>query len=191
MRLPFALLTTMSAVHALHAAQPLLPRRRIPQCTATSNDGDALTRQELRQAILVREREIKREARDAVTGVLTTVELEVLDSDIGQILQASDLNGDGKIQSNELQLALAQWEELAAGKVRALESEPPRVGPWKVAGELLGGTAAISTRRALDEELQLERAARLVELPVMFSDEDDGSFDFERWYATRFSACSS
>ena len=189
---------------------PCAARSRPAFCVAANDANEALSRQELRGAILAREREIKREARDAMTGQLTTIELEVLDADVAQvatlrlqpmtylmvamltcpvfepsrgtqILEASDLNGDGKIQDSELQLALASWDKLATIKLRELESNPPPFSAWKILGDLVGGDAAKTTRRALDEELQLEKAARLVELPVMFSGEDDGSFDFERW----------
>mmetsp|Transcript_24279 Transcript_24279/g.77936 ORF Transcript_24279/g.77936 Transcript_24279/m.77936 type:complete len:307 (-) Transcript_24279:368-1288(-) len=172
-----------------HAAfAPLSPARCIRQHQMTegrSGGVEGLSRLQLRRAIAERERGVRRQFRDRTTGGTSDVELEVLETDLDRILQASDLNGDGRIQPTEQQAAFSQWEQIASAKLRELEAEPPPVSAWTVAARLLTGEAARSTRAALDEELALERAAKLVELPVMFSEENGGSFDFERWNVHR------
>ncbi|KAL1512201.1 hypothetical protein AB1Y20_005465 [Prymnesium parvum] len=55
-------------------------------------------------------------------------------------------------------------------------SRPPRRPP---------PLAKAGHRLTISEELTLERQATLVELPVMFSDELETSFDFERWDSHR------
>ena len=139
-----------------HAAfAPLSPGRcaRQHQMTEDRSGGvEGLSRLQLRRAIAERERAVRRQFRDRTTGGTSDVELEVLETDLDRILQASDLNGDGRIQPTEQQAAFSQWEQIASAKLRELESEPPPVSAWTVAARLLTGEAARSTRAALDEE---------------------------------------
>ena len=139
-----------------HAAfAPLSPARCIRQHQMTegrSGGVEGLSRLQLRRAIAERERAVRRQFRDRTTGGTSDVELEVLETDLDRILQASDLNGDGRIQPTEQQAAFSQWEQIASAKLRELEAEPPPVSAWTVAARLLTGEAARSTRAALDEE---------------------------------------
>mmetsp|Transcript_16625 Transcript_16625/g.54141 ORF Transcript_16625/g.54141 Transcript_16625/m.54141 type:complete len:186 (-) Transcript_16625:21-578(-) len=139
-----------------HAAfAPPSPARCIRQHQMTedrSGGVEGLSRLQLRRAIAERERAVRRQFRDRTTGGTSDVELEVLETDLDRILQASDLNGDGRIQPTEQQAAFSQWEQIASAKLRELESEPPPVSAWTVAARLLTGEAARSTRAALDEE---------------------------------------
>jgi len=127
-----------------HAAfAPLSPARCIRQHQMTegrSGGVEGLSRLQLRRAIAERERGVRRQFRDRTTGGTSDVELEVLETDLDRILQASDLNGDGRIQPTEQQAAFSQWEQIASAKLRELEAEPPPVSAWTAATHWRGGS---------------------------------------------------